>query len=66
MSKRFGFLFALVFAMIFGAATGKGTITVSKDEKGGRDKSGNKKKNEKVRKANKEQVMKPDPNAPAK
>lgn len=64
MSKRFGFLFIL-FAMLFGAV-GKGTVKVSKEEKGGRDASGNKKKNEKVREANKDQHQKPDPNAQTK
>ncbi len=39
------------------------TITIKKDEKGGRDPKGKKKKNEKVRDANKQQRENPDPNA---
>lgn len=61
MFKLFG-LFALL-QMLFGGAVGKGTTTVSKEEKGGRDPKGKKKKNEKVREANKEQAKNPDPNA---
>jgi len=44
-------------------STGKGAVVVKKGERGGRDQSGNKKKNEKVRDANKAQKQNPDPNA---
>lgn len=43
--------------------TGKGAIVVRKTERGGRDPSGNKKKNQKVRDATKAQAANPDPNA---
>ncbi|MDP3917871.1 MAG: hypothetical protein Q8Q30_01700 [Candidatus Woesebacteria bacterium] len=42
---------------------GKGKVVVKKNEKGRRDQSGNKKKNEKVREATKAQAKNPDPNA---
>lgn len=42
---------------------GKGAIVVKKDERGGRDPSGNKTKNAKVRTATKIQAQNPDPNA---
>lgn len=59
--KRFGLVLAIIIAS-FGAV-GKGKVKVKKDECGGRDSSGNKKKNEKVRDANKAQKQNPDPNA---
>jgi len=45
---------------------GKGTVVVKKDQRGSRDPSGNKQKNEIVREKTKKQAQNPDPNAVAK